>query len=204
MKMKKIFFTAAAALLLIGGCSIYKSFVNLSRLQFKLNGAQSVSVGGVALDGKKKLSDFSVKEILNFTAAVSKGNLPIAFTLNVAAKNPNDGSGGYAKTNASIESFPYRLLLDGKEVLNGDIAQSVAVPGTGESVIIPLQVSFDLVQTFKNQGYESLLNLALSIAGFSNQKTEITVYSKPVVKTDLGNLSYPSELKIVDYEFSGK
>lgn len=204
MKLKRIFLATATLLLLIGGCSIYKSFVNLSRLQFKLNDVQSVSVSGISIEGKQKISDFSVKDILNFTTAVAKGNLPITFTLNVAAKNPNDGTGGYAKTNASIESFPYRLLLDGKEVLNGNIAQSVAVPGTGESVIIPLQVSFDLVQTFKNQGFESLLNLALSIAGYSNQKTEITVYSKPVVKTDLGNLSYPSEIKIVDYEFSGK
>lgn len=202
--MKKIFLAVIPLILFLSGCSVYKSLVNLSRLQFKLNGVQSVTVGGLSLQGKQKISDFSVKEVLAFTTAVAKGNLPITFTLNVAAKNPNDGSGGYAKTNASIESFPYRLLLDNKEVLSGNIAQSVSVPGTGESVIIPLQVSFDLVQTFKNQGYESLLNLALSIAGYSNQKTEIVVFSKPVVKTDLGNLSYPSELKIVDYEFSSK
>lgn len=202
--MKKIFLAVIPLILFLSGCSVYKSLVNLSRLQFKLNGVQSVAVGGLSLQGKQKISDFSVKEVLAFTTAVAKGNLPITFTLNVAAKNPNDGSGGYAKTNASIESFPYRLLLDNKEVLSGNIAQSVSVPGTGESVIIPLQVSFDLVQTFKNQGYESLLNLALSIAGYSNQKTEIVVFSKPVVKTDLGNLSYPSELKIVDYEFSSK
>ncbi len=202
--MKKIFLAFIPLILFLSGCSVYKSLVNLSRLQFKLNGVQSVAVGGVSLQGKQKISDFSVKEVLAFTTAVAKGNLPITFTLNVAAKNPNDGSGGYAKTNASIESFPYRLLLDNKEVLSGNFAQSVSVPGTGESVIIPLQVSFDLVQTFKNQGYESLLNLALSIAGYSNQKTEIVVFSKPVVKTDLGNLSYPSELKIVDYEFSSK
>lgn len=202
--MKKIFLAVIPLILFLSECSVYKSLVNLSRLQFKLNGVQSVAVGGLSLQGKQKISDFSVKEVLAFTTAVAKGNLPITFTLNVAAKNPNDGSGGYAKTNASIESFPYRLLLDNKEVLSGNIAQSVSVPGTGESIIIPLQVSFDLVQTFKNQGYESLLNLALSIAGYSNQKTEIVVFSKPVVKTDLGNLSYPSELKIVDYEFSSK
>lgn len=202
--MKKIFLAVIPLILFLSECSVYKSLVNLSRLQFKLNGVQSVTVGGLSLQGKQKISDFSVKEVLAFTTAVAKGNLPITFTLNVAAKNPNDGSGGYAKTNASIESFPYRLLLDNKEVLSGNIAQSVSVPGTGESIIIPLQVSFDLVQTFKNQGYESLLNLALSIAGYSNQKTEIVVFSKPVVKTDLGNLSYPSELKIVDYEFSSK
>lgn len=202
--MKKILIVTVPIILIIAGCSVYKSLVNLSRLQFKLNGVQSVSVGGVTLQGKQKISDFSMKDILAFSNAVAKGNLPITFTLNVAAKNPNDGSGGYAKTNASIESFPYRLLLDDKEVLSGNIANSVAVPGTGEEVIIPLQVNFDLVQTFKNQGYESLLNLALSIAGYSNQKTNITVFSKPVVKTDLGNLGYPQEIIIVDYEFSSK
>ena len=60
----------------------------------------------------------------------------------------------------------------------------------------------DLISIFKEKGYESLINLALNLGGKGGSASQITLYAKPVISTPLGDLSYPQELKIIDYEFT--
>lgn len=200
--MKKTILIFSSLLIILAGCSIYKTFQNLSRLKFKLANVSNLYVAGVNFSGKNKLSDFAPMEILTFSSNVLKGTLPVSFTLNVEAKNPNDGTGGYPRTNATLEAFPYRLLIDNKEILQGNISSPFVIPGTGESSIIPLSIGFDLVQTFKEHGYESLINLALRLSGLGNGNSNVQLFAKPVVGTELGNISYPGELKIVEVNFS--
>ncbi|MBZ0201048.1 MAG: hypothetical protein K8H86_14345 [Ignavibacteriaceae bacterium] len=183
-------------------CSVYDTLVNISRVKFKLGKVDNFSLNGIQISNKQKLSDFSTMDILNFSSAVLQGKLPVSFMLNVEAKNPNDGTGGYKSTGATLKSFPWRLLIDNKEAISGNIASAVSVPGTGETTIIKLQMNVDLIQLFKNQGYESLVNLALNIGGRGGSSSKLTLFAKPVVSTVIGDLSYPGELKIVDYEFS--
>ncbi len=202
--MRKNIFIIALFTLLFSQCSIYKTYVNLSRLQFKLNGVADITLAGVSLSGKTRLSDFSPLEIASISSKVLKGSLPISFTLNVDALNPNDGTGGYQRTDAQLKAFPYRFVIDNKELFSGDIGSPVDVPGTGESVTIPLMIQFDLVQNFKNQGYESLINLALRFAGIGSGTSEINLFAKPVVSTFLGDISYPAEIKIDDKVFTSK
>lgn len=203
--MKKLLLILPFIVLANLSCSVYQTIVNISRLQFKLGAVNNFTLNGVSLTGKTKIQDFSAVEILKISAAVAKGNLPISFVLNVEAKNPNDGTGGYQKTNASIKDFPWRLLIDGKETISGALDSSVTVPGTGESVIIPLRMNLDLASFFKDKGYESLINLALNISGYnksSASSSKIELYAKPVVTTFIGNISYPQEIKIVSAEFT--
>ncbi len=201
--MKKYVITIALLLSLSNiSCSVYDTLVNISRLKFKLGRVDNFSLNGIQISNKQKLADFSTMDVINLSAAVLQGKLPVSFTLNVEAKNPNDGTGGYKSTGATLKSFPWRLLVDNKETISGNIGSEVFVPGTGESTQIKLQMNLDLVQIFKDRGYESLVNLALNIGGHSGTSSKLTLYAKPVVSTVIGNISYPGELKIVDYEFS--
>lgn len=204
MSIKKVIGIVLVTAVIFGGCSVYKSLANLGRLQYKLASTNSLTLAGVSLAGKSSINDFSTKDILSFTAAVARGSMPITFTLNVDAKNPNTGSGGYARTNATIESFPYRLMLDGQQVLSGNISSPFVIPGTGETSVIPLSISFDLIQAFKNKSYESLVNLALSVDGVGSGSTKVELYAKPTVGTELGPISVPNEIRIVDTQFSDK
>jgi len=200
--MKKIVFTAVLIMFLTQSCGIYKTYVNLSRLKFKLSSATNIQVAGINVAGKTKLSDFSAMELLTLSSNVSKGTLPITFTLNIDAKNPNDGTGGFASTNASITSFPYRLNINDKEILSGNIGNPISVPGTGQVTTIPLQITFDLAQSFSNGSYQDLVNIAMQIMGLGNGNSSIQLYARPTVGTSIGNITYPSELKIVDADFS--
>lgn len=202
--MKKLYIYAFILVLTVSGCSVYQSIVNLSRLQFKLGNVNGFALNGVNLSNKSKLSDFSSIEILRISQAVASGSLPVSFVLNVQAKNPNDGTGGYPNTNATITDFPWRLMINGNETISGGLKNSVSIPGTGEVSIIPIQMNLDLVKFFKNKGYEDLINLALAIGGNKGSASDLTLYARPTVATSLGPIQYPEELRIVSVSFTNK
>ena len=202
--MKKLLLPVIIFSLALSGinCSVYETIVNISRLKFKLGDVNGFMISGVFVSNKTRLQDFSPVELLKISSSFAQGKLPVSFTVNVEAKNPNDGKGGYARTNATIESFPWRLLMDEKETISGNIGSPVTVPGTGEITLIPMQMSLDLMSFFKEKGYESLINLALNIGGYSSSSTKLTLFAQPTVKTAIGNIRYPNEIKIVSYEFT--
>lgn len=188
----------------LSGCSVYQSLVNLSRLQFRLGNVNGFTINGVGISGKSKLSDFNSIELIKISQAVASGKLPVSFVLNVQAKNPNDGTGGYPSTNATVTNFPWRLMIDNKETISGGLKNAVTVPGTGEITIIPLQINIDLVKFFQNKGYEDLINLALAIGGNNGSSSSLTLYAQPTVSTSLGPVKYPDELRIVSLQFTNK
>jgi hypothetical protein len=184
------------------GCSVYQTFVNISRIQFKLGTVGNFTLNGVNLSSKTKLSDFSSLEILRISSAVANGTLPVSFTLNVQAKNPNDGTGGYPNTNATIDDFPWRLFINDKKTISGGLNNPVSVPGTGQITNIPLRIDIDLVKFYQNKSYDDLINLALAIGGSKGSSSDLTLYAQPTVSTAIGPIKYPNELRIVSVQFT--
>jgi hypothetical protein len=183
-------------------CSIYQTITNLSRLQFKLGEINSFRVNDLDISNKSSLNDFNATDLIKLTTSFTQGKLPVSFVLNVDAKNPNDGTGGYARTDATLKSFRWRLFIDDKETISGNIDSPVTVPGTGEVTKIPLRVNIDLLQFFKDQGFERVINLALTLGGKNGSTSKITLYATPTVSTPIGNITYPGELKIIDTQFT--
>jgi len=183
-------------------CSVFQTISNIGRLKFKLGNINNFTLIGISVTNKSKLSDFHAVDLLKLSSSFARGILPISFTLNVEAVNPNDGKGGYPNTNATLKSFAWRLLIDNKETIAGNISNPVTVPGTGQAAIIPLQINLDLLSFFKDKGYESLINIALNLGGYGGSASKLSLYAKPVISTVLGDLSYPEEIKIVNLEFT--
>lgn len=183
-------------------CSVYQTIVNLSRLQFKLGDVNGFTVMNIPISNKTSINDFNAFDILNITSSVAQGKFPVSFVLNLDAKNPNDGSGGYSRTDATLKNLEWTLELDGKRTISGNLDNSVTVPGTGELTVIPLRINLDLKEFFADKGYESLLNLALTLGGTQGSSSKIALYAKPTVTTVLGDIAYPRELRIVDTQFS--
>ena len=202
--MKKFFTITILISFIISGiqCSVYETLTNLSRLQFKVGAVNGFQISGISFSGKSKLGDFNPVDLLKISSAFAQGSLPASFILNVEAKNPNDGTGGYKKTDATLQNFKWRLFLDDKETISGDIDQPVSVPGTGDVTIIPLRINIDLMKFFKDKDYESIVNLALALGGAQGSSSKITLFATPTVSSPFGNIAYTGELKLVDYEFS--
>lgn len=202
--MKKFIVLVMLFALAISGiqCSVYETITNLSRLEFKVGDVSGFEISGVQLSGKSKLGDFSAIDLLKLSSSFAGGSLPASFVLNVDAKNPNDGKGGYKRTDATIQNLKWRLFLDDKETITGDLDQPVTVPGTGEVTVIPLRINIDLMKFFKDKSYDSIINLALALGGSKGSSSKITLYATPTVSSLFGNITYPGELKIVDYAFT--
>ncbi len=201
MILKRIVLTSLLALCAFS-CNVVKEIqqavTNLSRCTFKLANVSDFSLSGVSLTGK---SGFTIVEGATLAAAFARGELPASFTVNVAAINPNDGTGGSTKSTATLSSFAWTLLIDNTTTINGDIASAITIPGTGQSTIIPLRMSLDLAKFFKDKGYNSVINLALALGGANSSPSRLVLRARPTISTDFGPISYPREIDIVDKEF---
>ena len=195
----------AALTLTLTSCAMLQQVsgaaMNLSRCSFKLDHIGDFQVAGITLTGKSKLG---FADGARAVAAFARGELPTQFTLFVAAKNPNDGSGGSTKTAATLTSFAWNLRLDDTPTIAGDIAEPISIPGTGQEAMIPLRMNLDLYSFFKDKGYEKIVDLALALGGSSGSASRVTLRAKPTVRTDFGPLTYPGEIDIIDREFRGK
>ncbi len=198
---RKIIVSLLLTALIFGGCGMYKSIMNLSKLKFKLDSVNNFKISGIAVNGKSQLSDFNPLDLVKLTSQVAQGNLPVSFTLNVLAKNPNAESIGTTPTDIKIVSFPWKLFIDDKETISGNISSPVIVPGGNKTSVIPLNIGMNLMEFFSNSNLESLVNLALKLGGGKGATSHIKLVARPVLDTPVGNITYPGELTIVDYTY---
>lgn len=198
----KIVISILSLTFLFSSCSVYETMVNLSRLKFKLGNIANFTISGINISNKKSLQDFNPLEVINLSQVIASGKLPASFTLNVEAKNPNDGSGGYPKTDATLKAFPWRLEINNVETISGNIGAPVSVPGTGEVTNIPLAMNIDLIEFFGNKGFDNLLNVALALGGQNGSSSRLALYASPTVSSPLGDIKYPGELKIIEQSFT--
>ncbi len=186
-------------------CNVIKEIgqavTNLSRCTFKLDSVGDFRLAGISLSGKSSLN---LADAAQAVGSFSRGELPASFVLNVAAVNPNDGTGGSPKSTATLSSFAWTLLLDNTQTISGDIPEPVVIPGTGQRSIIPLRMNLDLVRFFREKGYDKMVNLALALGGAQGSAARVTLRAKPTIRTDYGPITYPNEINIVDKEFRGQ
>jgi hypothetical protein len=204
--MKRLAIVVLLTIILISGCAslqqLQDTLLNVKRLQFKLDGVTPGTLAGINLTAIDSPAKISVLDGLKLANAFRQKSLPVSLTLNVAAKNPNDGSGGSTQKAALLKALAWTLKIDGKETITGDISSPIEIPGTGQATVIPLQLSLDLYKFFGEQGYDSLLNLALAIAGQKGNTSRLTLSAVPTVSVAGLDLKYPGQIEIVDKEFT--
>ena len=184
-------------------CSgVYDAITNIQRLQFKLDRVTGLSAAGVGFSNASKLTDFSLLDAARLLSSFNDGKLPIEFTLNVLAKNPNDGTGCTKQSSAVLKNLAWRLFIDSKETVKGNIG-GITVPGVGQATNIPILMSLDLIKFFSDQGYDGIINLALALGGRNGSSARITLRATPTVETVFGPITYPGEIEIIDREFRG-
>ncbi len=204
--MKKIYkvslFTVLISLsvLNIGCTGVMDAITNMQRLQFKLDKVTGMKLAGVPLSNIGSISNISLLDAANLLANFTQGKLPVEFTLNVLARNPNDGTGGTKNTAAVIKNLGWRLFIDSRETINGNVG-NISVPGIGQATNIPIGMSFDLIRFFNDAGYDNLLNLALALGGKNGSSSRVTLKVQPTVETVFGPITYPGEFDVIDKEF---
>jgi hypothetical protein len=177
------------------------ALANLQRLKFKIGSVRDFRLLGLDITGKARLSDFSATDILKVAQSYTARKLPVEFVVDVLAVNPNDGTGGTAKTVSTLTALECRLLIDDKPTVTGNIDRPVEIPGTGQESVIPLRLSLDLLEFFGDKRYEDLVGLALAIGGRAGAPARHSLDAQPTVSTPLGPITYPGRVTIVSTEF---
>lgn len=206
MKTIQVLLLLTVSVFIFNSCSslkqITQSLTNLERLQFKLDDVDNFRLSGISINNKKSVSDFSITDGLSLANNYRQKKLPAEFIINVAAKNPNDGSGKSTATTATLTALDWKLYIDDKETIAGNIDKPIEIPGTGQSTIIPLKISLDLYKFFGEKGYDDLIQLAMAIGGVNGSASRLKIDARPTVSTPLGPISYPGRINIIDKQFT--
>jgi len=180
---------------------ISKQITNLQKCQFKLENVAGFKLAGIELSKISSLKDFNLLDAAKLLQTFNKKQVPVSFTLNVAALNPNDGTSGTAKSAVTLSKLDWKLLIDNVQTITGAVNQSIELPGSNQKTIIPLEMGLDLYKFFGDKGYESLINTALAIGGVKGSTSKLTLNATPTISTPYGPMTYPGEIQIIDKEF---
>jgi len=200
-------FVLILAVGLLTSCAAVRDITNtltsISRLQFKLGAVNNFRLAGVDISRISDPSKLSISDGFALGRAFTNKSLIATFTLNVDAKNPNTGASGTRQTLVTLNDLDWRLLLDEKPTISGRLGRPFDVPGNGQTVAVPLEMSLDLYKFFAEKGYDGILNLALALGGQQGSAARIKLDAMPTVGTPFGPITYPSRIVIVDKEFRG-
>jgi len=198
-------FLLLAALAALQSCATLNDMAaflaSLQKLKFRLEGVHDFRLLGLDLSGKSLLSQVGAGDALRFVQAYASKKLPVDFVVDVAAVNPNDGTGGTRKTTGTLTSLECRLLIDQKPTVTGNIEKPIEIPGTGQETVLPIRISLDLCEFFSDRSYEDLVGLALALGGKNRSAARISLDAQPSVQTPLGPITYPGRITIVSTEF---
>ena len=189
------------AVILYSCSGISDAVKNAQRLQFKLGSVDNFDLAGVNISKIKTLNDVNLIDGAVLLAAFAGGSMPASFDVNLIAKNPDTYPGGSAESSSLIKSISWRLLIDGQEMVGGEVDKNIIIPGVGKSVTIPIPVKLDLAQLFGNGGYEKIMNLALAIGGKSGTSSRLTLKIRPVADIFMGEIFSPGEIDVINKEF---
>ncbi len=183
----------------VSSCSVYKTMVNFSRLKFKLKKIKNFKLANFSINGKSSVKDFNPLAVINLTADITRGELPVSFNLIVTAKNPNSGK-GFSSTEITIEEFPWTLYINGEKTVSGTLNKAITVPGMREQKDISLNVRFNLMKLLKNKGVGDIIDYALSLGG-KKSLSNLKLVAEPVLGTPIGNIGYPESITIISKDF---
>jgi hypothetical protein len=206
--MKRSLYSIGIACVLImvfQGCSILQNLSSMKQVQFRIGSLSGISIGGVSVMGKQKVTDFSVGETMSLAGKVAGRSLPLSLTVNVEARNPNEtvkGNGMSMSGIATLQSMEWRLLIDDVPTLSGIIQGPITLPAGGEIVTIPITTEFNLFSVFEERGYAGMAKLAFALANPGSSQVSVTLDAKPVIETFLGNMTYPGRITIMEKEFN--
>jgi hypothetical protein len=157
--------------------------LNLARCKYKLTNLSNLTLAGVNLEGKSLTNGFTLTETATLGLAFLSGALPLSMNLNVDIRNEQTEP-------AALTQMDYILALDGTQLTTGSFPRvfTVAPNTTGT---LPIPINIDLNQVLAGQSQTALLNLALTLAGQSQNPTDIGLRIRPYFSINGQAIQFP-------------
>lgn len=175
------FILVAAGILALAvgaGCQTLREVAALKDVKFRLDGVRDARLAGIELRSIQSYEDFGIQEVGRLTSTLARGEMPLSFTAQVEATNPEGNS-----VTARLTSMDWTLFLQDRETISGVVDEDIRLaPGTPTTV--PVSVSLDLVRFF-DDNLRSLADLAMAVAG-RGPETVVSLRVNPTIRTPLG------------------
>ena len=181
---------------LLGSCSFLKEISTLTKCEFRLTTLENPRLAGVDVSRIRSYSDIGLADMALLTASIVKGRLPLTFTLNVEAKNPNPAM-------AAMNRLEYMAYIDDVQIATGSLERRIEIPANGGTAIIPLQLSTDLIEILNKDSRQALVNFGLNLADAGNRPTRVSLKVKPTILIGAVEINYPGYFTVTHDFTSG-
>jgi LEA14-like dessication related protein len=165
-------------------CNFLKEISTLGKCEFRVTTLEDPEIAGVDVSQVRSFTDLNLVDMGIISASFLKGDLPLSFTLNVEARNPNPAM-------AALNGLEYLAFIDDVEVARGELDRRIEIPSNGGVATIPLILKTDLIEILKKDSRQALVNFGLNLADSGNRPTRVSIKVKPTILVGVMEINYP-------------
>jgi LEA14-like dessication related protein len=155
-------------------CDVLSGIVSFASCKYEFAGFSNPSVAGINLSNMTSVNNLNPASMLKLTAGILSGSLPLSFTVNINATNPN-------ATTAQIAGLEWGIDLNSANILSGTLDNPVSIPGNGGKTVIPLTIQTDLLQLFKGESKDSILSFVNHLLNTGEGSSNVSIRIRPTV-----------------------
>ena len=170
-------------------CNFLKEISTLGKCEFRVTTLVDPEIAGVDVSQIRSFTDLNFVDMGIISVSMLKGDLPLSFTLNVEARNPNPAM-------AALNSLEYLAFIDDVEVARGNLDRRIEIPANGGVTSIPLRLNTDLIDILKKDSRQALVNFGLNLADAGNQPTRVSIKVKPTILVGAMEINYPGYFSV--------
>ncbi len=189
-----ILFCSVFIPLMFSSCSFLKEMTSFSKCEFRTTTLENPKLAGIDVSHIKGFGDIGFAEMAILTTAVMKGKMPLEFTLNIEARNPNP-------VTAAMNKLEYIVFIDEVEVASGQLNERIEIPANGGVTAIPLRLHTDLLELLEKDSRDALINFGLNLADEGSRPTRVSLKVKPSILIAAIEIAYPGYFT-VKYDFT--
>lgn len=196
--MKKILILSLTVIALFG-CGVNKQAQQIAALEkctYKLVSADNITIGGTSVNNIVNMENLNLASLPGLALGLLRQDVPLKARLNLEIKNPTS-------SQAAINEFEYKVLINSQELATGFVNQLVDVP-PGGTTVVPVDMNLNAYKFISNKKVMQEITEFLQAGdGTAERKGLLTLKIKPSFKVGNTMVKYPGFIS-VDKEISSK
>lgn len=165
------------------GCKSVSEAKRMANCTYEFHSVKNIVMAGVNVDDAEKLKDLKFSDLGKITQTYLTGTLPVRLTANISVTNPN-------KKTASVERLDWIMYVDDSELARGVLNDRFEIT-QGSTNILPIDISFDVMDLLKDESKKTMLNFAFNLAEVGGKPAKLKIKIRPSVRIGSTVLASP-------------
>jgi LEA14-like dessication related protein len=196
--MNKIL-TLCLTVVTLFGCGVNKQAQQIAALEkctYKLISAENITIGGTSINNIANMENLNLASLPGLALGLLRQDVPLKARLNLEIKNPSS-------SQAAINEFEYKVLINNQELATGFVNQLVDVQ-PGGTTMVPVDLNLNAYKFISNKKVmQEVVEFLQAGSGTEERKGLVTLKIKPSIKVGNTLVKYPGFISM-DKEISSK